>query len=59
MQSVGCNFGAGGRPSVVALYCYNHLTSRLQDFEVEMQNASLELVTYVGRYLRGQHAEPK
>jgi biopolymer transport protein ExbB/TolQ len=41
-------------PAVAAAWCYNYLTSRLECFQVEMKNASSELITYLmGR--RGWH----
>ena len=39
--------------AVPALWCYNYVISRIEEFDVEMENTSLELATYVGDYLRG------
>jgi biopolymer transport protein ExbB/TolQ len=43
--------------AVPAVWCYNLLTSQMDAFGVEMQNCSLELVTYLRARQVGVHKD--
>jgi biopolymer transport protein ExbB/TolQ len=35
--------------AVPAVWCYNYFTSKVENFDVEMENSSVELVSYLVR----------
>ena len=43
---------------IIALCCYQHLSSQLEELDVEMQNMTLELANVLSTMLRRDDAPP-
>jgi len=44
--------------AVPAVWCYNYFTSKVENFDVEMENSSMELVSYLARRTPPGNSQP-